>query len=90
MEDDRMWLTYWACFACFLVFDQIVGRHVLRKVLPFYFFLKIFFLVYLFHPNTLGARNVYHNLIVPISKNHQVLHEQFLDEMTQAMQNWTK
>ena len=47
---DRLWLTYWVCFASFLLFDAIIGRLLLKKVVPFYFFVKIGFLVFLYHP----------------------------------------
>ena len=51
-NDEKQWLIYWVCFACFTVSDQVVGRLVLKKIVPFYFFIKIGFLVFLFHPRT--------------------------------------
>ena len=72
-DHERFWLTYWAIFAIFLLIDTIVGEIVLKKVVPFYFAIKIMFLIYLFHPKTLGAKNVYENLIEPLAKNKEML-----------------
>ena len=65
-SNDRLWLTYWVCFACFLIFDALAGRFLLGKIVPFYYFIKIGFLVFLFHPQTLGAKTVYANLLHPL------------------------
>jgi len=47
-EDDKQWLTYWVCFGAFNIIDQFAG--VILTFIPFYYFLKLGFLVYLFHP----------------------------------------
>jgi len=47
-EDDKQWLTYWVCFGAFNIIDQFAG--VILTSIPFYYFLKLGFLVYLFHP----------------------------------------
>jgi len=63
MDDDKQWLTYWVCFGAFNIVDQFAG--VILRFIPFYYFLKLGFLVYLFHPSTLGATTVYNKLILP-------------------------
>ena len=68
---DRLWLTYWVCFASFVIFDQIAGRLLLGKIVPFYFFIKILFLIYLFHPQTMGARAIYANVLQPLLRGNQ-------------------
>ena len=56
-DDDKQWLTYWVCFGIFNIIDQFAG--IILRFIPFYYFLKLGFLIYLFHPSTLGATNVY-------------------------------
>ena len=56
-DDDKQWLTYWVCFGAFNILDQFAG--IILSFIPFYFFLKCGFLIYLFHPQTLGATTVY-------------------------------
>ena len=69
--DDKEWLTYWVCFAGFLVFDQIAGRILLKRIVPFYFFIKMSFLIYLFHPRTKGAKHMYQLVMLPLLKGNQ-------------------
>ena len=75
LDDDKQWLTYWVCFGVFNVFEQFAG--IILRFIPFYYFLKIGFLVYLFHPYTLGATTVYKNIILP----HMAAYEKRIDEM---------
>ena len=56
-DDDKQWLTYWVVYGCFQIVDQFAG--IILGLIPFYFFLKLGFLIYLFHPKTLGAKTVY-------------------------------
>ena len=51
------------CFGAFNIVDQFAG--IILRFIPFYFFLKMGFLIYLFHPSTLGATTVYDNFILP-------------------------
>ena len=68
-EDDKQWLTYWVCFGAFNIVDQFAG--IILSFIPFYFFLKCGFLVYLFHPSTLGATTVYNSVILPRMQEYQ-------------------
>mgnify|MGYP000865026436 FL=1 len=68
-EDDKQWLTYWVCFGAFNIIDQFAGT--ILQFIPFYYFLKLGFLVYLFHPSTLGATTVYNNFIQPHMKEYE-------------------
>lgn len=63
LDDDKMWLTYWVCFGVFNIIDQFAG--IILSIIPFYYFLKLGFLVYLFHPSTQGALTVYQSVIRP-------------------------
>lgn len=61
VDDDKQWLTYWAVYAVFTFIDLFAG--FIMKFLPFYFFGKLIFLIWLFMPNTQGAVVVY-NLVI--------------------------
>jgi len=63
LDDDKQWLTYWVCFGAFNIIDQFAG--IILRIIPFYFFLKCGFLVYLMHPSFLGATQVYNSFILP-------------------------
>ena len=42
-KDKKEWLTYWVIFGSFLIFDMF--STIIIKVLPYYFVLKIIFLI---------------------------------------------
>lgn len=77
-EDDKQWLTYWVCFGAFNIVDQFAG--IILQFIPFYYFLKLGFLVYLFHPSTMGATQVYNNFILPNVQKYEGRVKQVLKE----------
>jgi len=84
LDDDKQWLTYWVCFGFFNIVDQFAG--IILSFIPFYFFLKCGFLVYLFHPSSLGATTVYNSIILPRMKEYQH-HIDALEKQTKDMIN---
>lgn len=62
-DDDTQWLTYWLVFSLFKLFEGIADS--LLMYIPFYFLLKITFLVWCFYPGTDGATIVYSYFIKP-------------------------
>ena len=68
-DDNKQWLTYWVVFAFFSIIDMFSG--FILKFIPFYFFLKIVFLIWLFMPNSGGAHLVYHLLVVRVFKSFE-------------------
>mmetsp|Transcript_25811 Transcript_25811/g.48599 ORF Transcript_25811/g.48599 Transcript_25811/m.48599 type:complete len:161 (-) Transcript_25811:173-655(-) len=62
-NDDTQWLTYWVVFALFSILESAAS--FLVSYIPFYFFIKLSFLVWLYHPNTMGAGVVYVQVIRP-------------------------
>ena len=83
-DDDKQWLTYWVCFGAFNIVDQFAG--IILQFIPFYYFLKVGFLVYLFHPSSLGATTVYNSIILPRMKEYQH-HIDALEKQTKDMIN---
>ena len=59
--EDKQWLTYWVLFG-FLNFTDHIAGSVLTKI-PFYYFIKLISLVWLYHPNMLGATRLYNMFI---------------------------
>ena len=62
-EDDKQWLTYWVIFGLFNIVDQFAG--FILHYIPFYHFLKLCFLVFLYLPGVMGACKVYDAVILP-------------------------
>jgi receptor expression-enhancing protein 5/6 len=56
-------LTYWVCFAFFTLLEVFV-EYILYFI-PFYFALKLAFIVWLQLPNTRGAEFVYSHIVLP-------------------------
>ena len=67
--DDKKWLTYWVVYGLFVMVENLVGP--LFGLIPFYFFAKLLFLVYLFHPITNGAQTVYEKVVQPLFKEYE-------------------
>lgn len=57
------------CFGAFSILDQFAG--IILQFIPFYYFLKLGFLVYLFHPGTMGATRVFDDFIAPYYNAHK-------------------
>jgi len=67
--DDKQWLTYWVVYSLFTVLDTFIGFTL--SFIPFYYFIKLAFFVYLFHPQTLGASVIYDKVIQPVLKKYE-------------------
>ena len=68
-DDDKQWLTYWVVFGLFNILDQFAG--FILTFIPFYYFLKLIFMVWLFHPATVGATWIYNSYILPNMKQYE-------------------
>lgn len=82
-KDDKHWLTYWICFAFFNLIETFSG--FILRFIPFYFFLKIIFLIWLFMPNSHGAILVYQLLVIRIFKSFA----SDIDKATNSVKNYT-
>lgn len=61
--DDTEWLIYWVVFATFNLVDPFVGTVVIYWI-PFFYPLKVSFLLWMMLPQTKGA-NVVFQLVAP-------------------------
>ena len=68
-DDDKLWLTYWTVFGVFHIVDQFAG--FILAFVPFYYVLKIGFLIWMFHPATQGAIVMYDNFVLPYFKKYE-------------------
>ena len=83
-DDDKQWLTYWAVYAVFDFLDLFVG--FILKIIPFYYILKLVFLVWCFMPNTQGALTVYNHII----KRFFIKYENKLDTLVNKVMEKSK
>ena len=63
-EDDVQWLTYWSIYGMLVVLEEFSSS--LLTTIPYYFFIKVCFLIWLFNPMTLGAQKIYVAVIAPL------------------------
>lgn len=62
-DDAAMWITYWCVFTSFKM--VMAPLDFVLSFLPFYFYLKLTLLVWLFSPTTKGAHVVYEKIVKP-------------------------
>ena len=69
VEEQKKWLTYWVVFGSFIIVDM--GSPVIMKFIPFYFVLKILFLIWLFMPGSSGCTIVYYLVVKKIFRYYE-------------------
>ena len=63
MDELKLWLAYWVIFSLFCILDRFADKLCIKRIIPFYFFMKLIFLIILFHPKTLGAKYAVENIL---------------------------
>lgn len=61
--EDTQWLTYWVVFASFSIIEGMAG--FLTRLIPFYYVTKAGLILWLYHPQTMGAQSIYAGVIRP-------------------------
>ena len=64
--DQKQWLTYWAIYGLFTFLDKFAN--FILRIFPFYFVVKILFLIWCFMPNTMGATFIFQKFVQPYFK----------------------
>jgi receptor expression-enhancing protein 5/6 len=59
--DDKEWLTYWIIFGVFTLIDDCCG--CILSFIPYYYWVKLAFFVFLFAPQTQGAKILYKSVV---------------------------
>jgi receptor expression-enhancing protein 5/6 len=62
--DETQWLTYWVVFSTYSIAESFLAPLV--SMIPFYFWIKIAFIVYMYHPSTKGALMIYQQGLRPM------------------------
>lgn len=63
-DDDKEWLTYWIIFGIFTLLDDFAG--FILNMIPYYFWIKLVFFIYLFAPQTKGSLVIYNKVVKPL------------------------
>lgn len=87
-EDSKQWLTYWIVFGIFSLVETFITS--ITSIIPFYFVIKIMFLIWLFHPSTLGASTMFNVLINPILSKYERNIETQLKNITDTTKSIAK
>jgi len=80
-QDDKQWLTYWVVFAFMSVSE--IGAGFVVAMIPYYYVIKTFFLVYLFHPKSHGAEKLYDNVLKKVMKKYEATIDKHADELAE-------
>ena len=83
MDDDKMWLTYWMVFGLFNMLDDTFGWFL--SMIPFYYLIKLFVIIWLQNPVTQGALIVYRQAIAPFAKKYKSEIDTAQKEMEKAL-----
>lgn len=67
-SDDVQWLTYWVVFSFLSIIESFLGFVV--AIIPFYYWIKVFGIVYLYYPSTRGAETLYEQILRPLLLTH--------------------
>jgi len=60
-SDDTIWLTYWVVYAFFNILETF--SDLVLYWIPFYYAVKLGFLIWLFYPSTRGAQFLYDHVL---------------------------
>lgn len=63
-NDETQWLTYWVVFSTYSIVESFLAPLV--SLIPFYFWIKIGLIVYMYHPSTRGAQMIYQQALRPL------------------------
>jgi receptor expression-enhancing protein 5/6 len=63
-QDDTQWLTYWVVFSFLSIVESLMGFLVV--LIPFYFWIKIGIIVWMYYPATRGAQVIYDQALRPL------------------------
>ena len=69
LKDQKNWLTYWAVFGSFILVDMF--SPIIVKFIPFYFVMKILFLIWLFMPGSNGCKIIYNLIVKKILRKYE-------------------
>jgi receptor expression-enhancing protein 5/6 len=85
MDNEKQWITYWVIFAFWSVIDGF--SFLFLKYIPFYYFIKIVVLMWLFMPNLQGAFYLYENYIFNMFKKIEAFIDKYHQNKRTSFEN---
>ncbi len=79
-DDDKIWLTYWCVFGIFSLVDEFGG--IILSLIPFYYYIRLVFFVWMMHPSTQGATTVYKTVLKPLLSKNKDKIEKLIKDIT--------
>ena len=68
-QEDKQWLSYWVCFAFLTIFDGVLSK--ILFFIPFYYVIKLGFILYLQSEKYRGATFVYEKVLQPALNKYE-------------------
>ncbi|SBT34388.1 HVA22/TB2/DP1 family protein, putative [Plasmodium ovale wallikeri] len=84
-DETKLWLTYWVVFSLFFFIEYLID--VILFWVPFYYLIKLLFLLYLYMPQVRGAETVYNLIIRPILLKHEKTIDDTVQKISQTATN---
>lgn len=95
-EESLLYLSYWIWYGIFTLIENIRITHLILSFIPFYYYMKMMFFIYLYSSSMKGSLFLYHKLLLPLTlkleryesmliKNVQNIHQQCLKEHANAV-----
>lgn len=63
-QDVTQWLTYWVVFSFSSILENVFGFFI--QMIPFYTWIKVCIIVWMYHPSSMGAKTVYEQGLRPL------------------------
>jgi len=79
-DDDTQWLMYWVCFAAFSLLETFSDYIIFW--IPFYWELKLIFLIVLQLPKFKVAEKIYYLAVQPYMRKYSTHIDKFVDEVS--------
>ena len=80
------WLIYWIIFSSFIIIDFFSA--VILKIIPFYFFMKICFLIWLQWPGSHGCDIIFNYVINSIFDSIEEELDEYVQEVKEVTNNY--
>ncbi|VWU49285.1 protein YOP1, putative [Hepatocystis sp. ex Piliocolobus tephrosceles] len=84
-DETKLWLTYWVVFSLFFFIEYLID--IILFWVPFYYLMKLLFLLYLYMPQLRGAETVYNYIIRPILLKHEKTIDDTVHKISQTATN---
>lgn len=78
-NDDKEWLTYWIIFGLFTLIDDFFGW--VLALIPYFFWIKLAFFLFLLAPQTKGALTVYNTVAQPFLVKYRKDIEKLIEDI---------